>query len=124
VIGRGDDAGWVIADGDLSRAHAEIRRTWDGTRARDLGSKNGTRVDGEDAGDGVELHDGALVELGNVAMRFRDPAERHLRGGESPRAPLAPPRIAPRERASVLPFYAALAICALAIVALAWVLAS
>src|SRR6185437_1861680 len=32
VIGRGDVAGWAIPDGDLSKAHAEVRRGWDGVR--------------------------------------------------------------------------------------------
>lgn len=81
VIGRGDEAGWVILDEDLSRAHVEIRRGWDGVQLQDLGSKNGTRVDGARVGAaGIELHDGARIELGNVVLRFRDPAERHLRG--------------------------------------------
>ena len=82
VIGRGDEAGWVILDEDLSRTHVELRRGWDGVQLRDLGSKNGTRVDGARLGAAasVELHDGARIELGNVVLRFRDPAERHLRG--------------------------------------------
>ena len=119
VIGRGDEAGWVIDDVDLSRAHAEIRRGWDGARVVDLGSKNGTTLDGArvDA-DGAELHDGALVELGNLALRFRDPAEHHLRGA-APTPPRAPPP--PPAHASAWPFYAALAIAELALAALAWV---
>jgi len=81
VIGRGDDAGWVLLDEDLSRMHAEVRRGWDGVTIRDLGSKNGTIVDGAVVdGAGVMLRDGAGIELGNVVLRFRDPAERHLRG--------------------------------------------
>jgi predicted component of type VI protein secretion system len=81
VIGRGDDAGWVLLDEDLSRTHAEVRRGWDGVTIRDLGSKNGTIVDGAMVdGAGVMLRDGARIELGNVVLRFRDPAERHLRG--------------------------------------------
>ncbi|HWU91528.1 MAG TPA: FHA domain-containing protein [Kofleriaceae bacterium] len=81
VIGRGDEAAWVILDEDLSRAHVEVRRGWDGVQLRDLGSKNGTRVDGAPVGAaGIELRDGARIELGNVVLRFRDPAERHLRG--------------------------------------------
>ncbi|HSK01414.1 MAG TPA: FHA domain-containing protein [Kofleriaceae bacterium] len=87
VIGRGDEAGWVILDEDLSRAHAEVRRGWDGVSIRDLGSKNGTRVDGARAGaGGVLLGDGARIELGKVALVFRDPAERHLRGASEPPA--------------------------------------
>ncbi|HEY5920658.1 MAG TPA: FHA domain-containing protein, partial [Kofleriaceae bacterium] len=81
VIGRGDEASWIIDDKDLSRAHAEIRRGWDGTRIVDLDSKNGTKVDGDQVtGDGMALRDGCVVELGPVVLRFRDPAEKHLQG--------------------------------------------
>lgn len=147
VIGRGDEAGWILLDGDLSRAHAEVRRGWDGTRIVDLGSKNGTRVDGApvEAG-GMLLSDGALVELGKVALRFRDPAESHLRGGApaasatavaspsalradrasaAPLRPAAPPAAAAspaQTRTSALPFYAALAIMVAALAGLVWVL--
>jgi hypothetical protein len=126
VVGRGDEAGWVIDDRDLSRAHAEIRRGWDGTRVVDLGSKNGTHVDGARVGDGgTELVDGALVELGNVALRFRDPAERAMH--DRPQRTTTPPpatRPAPPARAATWPFYTALAIAALATAALAWLVAA
>src|SRR5512140_2137159 len=90
VIGRGDEATWVILDADLSRTHAEIRRGWDGVTIVDLGSKNGTRVEGHKIGaEPVELHDGDLLTLGDLVLRFRDPAEAHL-GGESPAARTSP----------------------------------
>lgn len=92
-IGRGDDADWIILDEELSRVHAEVRRGWDGIQIRDLGSKNGTRIEGEAIG-GVfhDLHDGDRVELGDVILRFKDPAERHLRGEPSV-APTAPKEV-------------------------------
>jgi hypothetical protein len=147
VIGRGDEAAWVILDEDLSRAHAEVRRGWDGVTIRDLGSKNGTRVDGARVGAaGVELRDGARIELGKVALVFRDPAERHLRGeaAEAPGAAVGavaaaavtgagaavPPRAAGAGAAPAgaagpvgVPVVA-LAIAAAAIAGLVWVLAS
>ena len=117
VIGRGDDAGWILLDDDLSRLHAEIRRGWDGTRIVDLGSKNGTKVDGTRVSD-APLHDGAEIELGKVAFRFRDPADRQLAPRASPSpAPAAPPR-------SRVVFVGALAIAVLALAGLVWVLAS
>lgn len=118
VIGRGDKAGWIILDEDLSRAHAEIRRGWDGTRIIDLGSKNGTRVDGTRVSE-APLHDGARIELADVAFVFRDPADRRLR-------PDAPAAAAPATVSRHTPamFYAALAIMVIALAGLAWVLAS
>ena len=134
VIGRGDEATWVILDEDLSRTHAEIRRGWDGVTVVDLGSKNGTQVDGEPVGDEpVQLHDGATLALGAVVMRFLDPAERHLRGEALERKPAVArvPRgrdhakpAAGGGRPSPWPFVAFAAIAGLALVALIWILAS
>lgn len=142
VIGRGDEADWVILDEDLSRAHAEVRRGWDGVTIHDRGSKNGTHVDGTriELG-GTELHDGATITLGNVTLRFRDPAERHLAGHtpvreprpsqpppvnvivakQTPSTPIAAPPIA---KPAAWPFFVAAAIAAAAAVGLAYVLAS
>jgi hypothetical protein len=88
VIGRGDDANWIIDDPDLSKRHVEIRRTWDGVRASDLESKNGTRLDGVALGQ-APLRDGMVLELGGLALRYRDPAERHIGQpeGSGPEAP-------------------------------------
>ena len=124
VIGRGDEANWVILDDDLSRKHAEVRRSWDGVRIADLGSKNGTQVDGVRVGpQGAALRDGAMVELGKVVLRFRDPAEKHL-GGPAP-SPKVPAAVAPTPSdapASALPFYIAVTIMLLALAGLVWVL--
>jgi hypothetical protein len=75
VIGCGaEEAGWVIVDADVARAHCELRRGWDGVTVADLGAKHGTRVDGVRIGEPIELRDGALIGLGRVRLRFRDPA--------------------------------------------------
>ena len=134
VIGRGDEAEWLILDEDLSREHAEVDRGWDGVTIRDLDSKNGTRVDGQPIDTtGVELHDGSRVELGNVVLVFRDPAERHMHGpvSEPPGERIAaPPRVSAQQpiiessRPTPWPFIIAAAVAGIAIVGLAWILAS
>jgi hypothetical protein len=113
VIGRGDDADWVILDDELSRLHAVVRRGWDRVTVRDLGSKNGTRVDGVPLGalEG-ELRDGAELALGGVRARFRDPAEAHLRGDRelaraAPAGAGAPPTAPERAAARIGPRAAA-----------------
>jgi hypothetical protein len=124
VIGRGDEAGWVIATRGLSRAHAEVRRGWDGVTVVDLGSRNGTRIDGAVLGRApVELRDGAVLALGGVAMRFRDPAERHLRGDPPAGAPLAAVQARARARGG-WPVVGYAALAGLAVAALIWILAS
>jgi FHA domain len=129
IIGRGDEATWVVLDKDLSRAHVEIRRGWDGITVVDLGSKNGTRIDGTKvSSDPVELRDGATLTLGKLVLRFRDPAERHLRG-ELPESPARPRRRRqatppPPPQPSIWPVVAYTTIAVLALAAAIWILAS
>lgn len=115
VLGRGSEASWVILDPDLSKCHAEIRRGWDGVRVVDLGSKNGTKVDGARVRE-ASLRDGSTIEIGNVVVRFRDPAERHL-AADLPPAPIV---VASTRRYSTA-FYVAIAVMALAFAGLVWI---
>jgi hypothetical protein len=66
LIGRSSTADVAIPSEVVSRHHAELH--WDGERLRirDLGSRNGTAVNGDPVVDWVELRDGDVVVLGNV----------------------------------------------------------
>lgn len=102
-VGRGDEADWVILDEDLSRVHAEISHTWEGARVRDLGSKNGTRVDGAavaPGGEGAPLRDGSRLELGDVRLRFVDDAEAAAQEPSPAAQSVARPAERPTARAS------------------------
>ena len=101
--------------------HVEIRRGWDGVRAIDLDSKNGTRVDGVAIRE-AELRDGMLLEIGNLALRFGDLAERHLRATATP----APPVLAtpPARARNPIVFYAAVAIAIAALAGMLWIVAA
>jgi pSer/pThr/pTyr-binding forkhead associated (FHA) protein len=67
VIGRGRGADIVIAEPTMSRAHAAIG--YDGAHffVQDLGSTNGTRVNGTREQKAV-LRDGDEVQLGKLAL--------------------------------------------------------
>lgn len=70
VIGRGSDADITIADAGSSRKHAEI--LWDGERAmmRDLGSTNGTKVNGQKVREAA-LHSDTTVTIGRTDIVFK-----------------------------------------------------
>jgi hypothetical protein len=70
VIGRGSDADITIADAGSSRKHVEI--LWDGERAmmRDLGSTNGTKVNGEKVREAALPSDTTLT-IGRTDIVFR-----------------------------------------------------
>ena len=69
VIGRGTDADITVNDASISRKHVEL--AWDGTRAqaRDLGSTNGSRLDGSRLTvSGIES--GSVIEMGSTRVVF------------------------------------------------------
>jgi pSer/pThr/pTyr-binding forkhead associated (FHA) protein len=69
VLGRGADADLRLDDPGISRRHAEIVLS-DPPRLSDLGSTNGTFLDGERV-QSAELYDGARVGLGSLTLVFR-----------------------------------------------------
>jgi hypothetical protein len=70
TIGRMPDSTIVLADPNVSRHHAEVRPQGDGYVVVDLGSTNGTRVNGVKVTQ-QELRDGDQVVFGNTQMTFQ-----------------------------------------------------
>jgi diguanylate cyclase (GGDEF)-like protein len=72
IIGRSADAAVSIPDGTLSRHHACIRRLESGFAIDDLGSTNGTFVDGHRVDALHKLEDGCRIYLGSrTVLHFR-----------------------------------------------------
>ena len=69
TIGRHPDSNLVLADPNVSRNHAEIRPQGERFAVVDLGSTNGTRVNGVRV-DTQVLQDGDEISFGNTRMRF------------------------------------------------------
>lgn len=70
AIGRSHEGELVILATSVSRDHAEIRRVDDGWNARDLGSRNGTYVDGTRVQGRVSMPGRAILKIGDVALWF------------------------------------------------------
>jgi hypothetical protein len=68
-IGRHPDCNLVLADPNVSRNHAEIRPQGDRFLVVDLGSTNGTRINGARVEQQL-LEDGDEVTFGNTRIRF------------------------------------------------------
>ena len=70
VVGRGQDADFRLPDTGVSRRHLEI--TWDGQSAMlaDLGSTNGTTVNGQPV-QTWQLADGDVIRIGHSSLVFR-----------------------------------------------------
>jgi len=69
TIGRSPEATIVLGDPNVSRHHAEIRPAGDGFVVVDLGSTNGSRVNGTKVAE-HPLRDGDEVSFGNTVFHF------------------------------------------------------
>jgi len=68
-IGRSDEGEIVLLDPSVSRAHAIVEIEGDKALVRDLGSTNGTFVNGRRVAN-ESLHEGDELRFGNTTMRF------------------------------------------------------
>jgi DNA-binding NtrC family response regulator len=67
---------FVLGDKTVSRKHFEIRTRDDGFVLVDLGSTNGTYVDGYKIAGGIHLKAGTVFHVGKTAVRFQPLSER------------------------------------------------
>ncbi|MFI4946927.1 MAG: FHA domain-containing protein, partial [Burkholderiales bacterium] len=72
VLGRSRDCDLILPDVLLSRRHAELVRAEHGWLLRDLGSLNGTRLNGARLEKDVMLQDGDVVEVADWSLAYRD----------------------------------------------------
>lgn len=115
TIGRGAECELVVPDRQVSRHHARIHRTETGHLLEDLGSKNGTHLNGVRIDDPVLLQDGDVIQIAlalklifvgtesTIPLRSPDlveasglrmdaPAHRVWIGGRELDPPLSPPQ--------------------------------
>ncbi len=69
VIGRSSGCDVVVDDPNVSRRHAEIRRLGEGYSLVDLGSTNGTEVNGQRVGE-TSLMNGDVIGVGTTRLTF------------------------------------------------------
>ncbi|MBW3646899.1 MAG: FHA domain-containing protein [Actinobacteria bacterium] len=83
VVGRGPDARMRLDDEQVSREHCRLDLRDGAATVVDLGSANGTGIDGSPVGPGaVALPEGAVLRIGSSSLVLTGPAE--------PAAPLSP----------------------------------
>jgi pSer/pThr/pTyr-binding forkhead associated (FHA) protein len=70
TIGRLPDCDVVIDDKGASRRHAQLKRKGGVYTLTDLGSTNGTKLNGETV-QSRELHDGDKITIGTTLIEFR-----------------------------------------------------
>ena len=71
VVGRDPAAGIIIGDSSVSTRHASIERVDGHWRVSDLGSTNGTFVDGKQVGpQGALVRPNGRVAVGNVVLQL------------------------------------------------------
>jgi hypothetical protein len=70
LFGRSPECSVVLNDTNVSRRHAEVRPLGTGFVVVDLGSTNGTKINGLRIDGERLLHDGDIVSLGTTHVRF------------------------------------------------------
>lgn len=76
VIGRSPDCDVVIDDAAASRRHVQVQARGNGFVWRDLGSTNGTIVNGAKMVEGI-LHHGDHIRIGETVLRFEMTDNQH-----------------------------------------------
>lgn len=71
LVGRAPSADVRIDDPRVSRLHARIEMRDDGVYVEDLGSRNGTFVDGAPVASSRQLASGAEITIGTASIIFR-----------------------------------------------------
>jgi transcriptional regulator with GAF, ATPase, and Fis domain len=74
-IGKAPDNDLVLSDDTVSRHHCELAATGQGIHVRDLGSTNGTRIDGTRV-EGAVLTPGSVLKVGEVEIAVRPATQR------------------------------------------------
>src|SRR5262245_21039500 len=69
-IGRASQNAIQIADPTVPKEHAEIVRAGQRLAIRDLGSRNGTRVNGIEVHEPTPIREGDVIEIGKVLARI------------------------------------------------------
>jgi DNA-binding NtrC family response regulator len=75
-VGKAPDNDLVLADDTVSRHHCELTRANDGVHVLDLGSTNGTRVQGARVSEAI-VQPGTVLKVGEVELALR-PAVRNV----------------------------------------------
>jgi hypothetical protein len=94
VLGRDPGVEYSIDDPTVSRRHAEMVKSGDGWRLRDLGSANGTEINGARLIGDKALRDGDVIGLGRVTLVFNMQLAGTMRGIEPAGGDSAPPPVA------------------------------
>ena len=71
IVGRSPGADIVVGAGYVSGRHARFSLMGQNLFVEDLGSTNGTAVNGQVIGEPVALKNGDVVNVGDVAIRVR-----------------------------------------------------
>ena len=71
IVGRSPSADIVIGAGYVSARHARFSLMGQNLFVEDLGSTNGTAVNGQPISDPVALNDNDIVNVGDVSIRVR-----------------------------------------------------
>ena len=102
LLGRDPAVEYPIDDPTVSRRHAELLQSGNGWRLRDLGSANGTEINGVRLIGDKALAEGDVISLGRVTLQFTAQLAGTMRGPGPAVERTQPPGVRPEAAASML----------------------
>ena len=84
IIGRDEGADLRIASAEISRRHCRLTTNEGRVTVEDLGSSNGTLVNGQPIVEETELPPGGMLHVGPMAFRLLDPNQPPSNAGTQP----------------------------------------
>lgn len=95
-VGRSSKCAIALADATVSKSHAEFARVGGRWQVRDLGSRNGTRLNGEPVTEARVIRAGDVVEFGSVTLQLGEDATTPISAITGPTDPRSSIRISAR----------------------------
>ncbi len=72
IIGRSRDCSLILQAPSISRRHSQLRIFGDAVYLKDMGSRNGTYINGVKLNDEKELRDGDIIRMGMLEFVFQE----------------------------------------------------
>lgn len=91
LVGRAEECDVRPLSDEVSRRHCAVRIEPDVVWVEDLGSRNGTFVNGSKITEKTKVYDGDLIKVGNLELRVAGGTERKPGSPGTPESPAAAP---------------------------------
>ena len=103
IVGRDPSSDCILKSTDVSRRHARIEKRKSGFFLCDLGSRNGTYINGQQLTNEIQLKNKDQIRIGRETLQFFEESEKNISRAFEPTEPLSVPNRSSKESTRTLP---------------------